>query len=150
MNSLGKSLLLPYTLMSLVLDFSQMILAVRNHLNRAISINMQNPEQQIIMQFFETLTLWGCPFSCPTPWCLWGWTSPRRSWLLGNLLIWPLWSSWSILNNHYLYNFSENSLSGEVLALTLHLSAFGAGLHPDGTGWTKYLKMAFIMILNNP
>ena len=47
------SLLLPYTLMSLVLDFSQMILAVRNHLNRAISINMQNPEQQIIMKFLE-------------------------------------------------------------------------------------------------
>ena len=29
MNSLGKSLLLPYTLMSLVLDFTQMVLDVR-------------------------------------------------------------------------------------------------------------------------
>ena len=47
------SLLLSYTLMSLVLDFSQMVLAVRNHLNRAILIILQNPEQQMIMQFFE-------------------------------------------------------------------------------------------------
>ena len=44
-NSLGKSLLLSYTLMSLVLDFSQMVLAVRNHFNRAILIILNNPEQ---------------------------------------------------------------------------------------------------------
>ena len=30
--------------------------------------------------------------------------------------------------------FSKNSLSGEVLALALHLGVFGAGLHPDGPG----------------
>ena len=39
--------------MSLVLDFSQMVLAVRNHLNRAILIILQNSEQQMIMHFFE-------------------------------------------------------------------------------------------------
>ena len=44
---------MPYTLVSLGLDFSQMVLAVRNHLNRAILIILQNPEQQMIMQFFE-------------------------------------------------------------------------------------------------
>ena len=30
--------------------------------------------------------------------------------------------------------FSSDSLSGEVLALALHLGVFGAGLHPDGLG----------------
>merc|ERR1712121_361164 len=28
------------------------------------------------------------PCSCPTPWCLWCWTSPRWSWLSGNTLKW--------------------------------------------------------------
>ena len=34
-QALGKSLLLPYTLVSLVLDFSQMVLALRKHLYTA-------------------------------------------------------------------------------------------------------------------
>ena len=42
-NSLGKSLLLSYTLMSLVLDFSQMVLAVRKHLKIAKIIIPNNP-----------------------------------------------------------------------------------------------------------
>ena len=43
-----------------------------------------------------------------------------------------------ILNNpeqpQYKCNFSQNSVSGEVLALALHIGVFGAGLHPDGPG----------------
>ena len=34
-QSLGMSLLLPYTMVSLALDFSQMVLAVRKHLKMA-------------------------------------------------------------------------------------------------------------------
>ena len=75
------SLLLPYTLVALVLDFTQMVLAVRKHLEVAIIVILNNPEQPILMHF-----------------C------------------------------------SKNSLSGVVLALALHLGAFGAGLHPDGPG----------------
>ena len=37
------SLLLPYTLMSLVLDFSQMVLAVRKHLKIAKIFILNNP-----------------------------------------------------------------------------------------------------------
>ena len=74
------SLLLPYTLMSLVLDFSQMVLAVWKHLKMAIVIILNNSEQPKLMHFF----------------------------------------------------FSKNSLSVEVLALALHLGAFGNGLQPDG------------------
>ena len=36
------------------------------------------------------------------------------------------------------------------LALALHLGVFGAGLHPDGPGCLKHLKVAIIIILNNP
>ena len=89
-HSLGKFLLLPYTLVSLLLDFIQMALAVWKHLEMAIVIILNNPEQPMIMQFFQKFTLWESPCSCPTPWCLWGWTSPRWSWLSGNILIWPL------------------------------------------------------------
>ena len=42
---MGKSLLLPYTLVSLVLDFTQMVLAVRKHLEMAIIIILNNPEK---------------------------------------------------------------------------------------------------------
>ena len=36
---------------------------------------------------------------------------------------------------HLLFlQFLKKSLSGEVLALALHLSVFGAGLQPDGPG----------------
>ena len=45
------SLLLPYTLVSLVLDFSQMVLAVRKHLDMAIMIILNNLEQPLLMQF---------------------------------------------------------------------------------------------------
>ena len=43
-NSLGKSLLLSYTLMSLVLDFTQMVLAVGKNLEVAILVILNNPE----------------------------------------------------------------------------------------------------------
>ena len=89
-HSLGKPLLLPYTLVSLVLDFTQMVLAAQKHLEMAITMILNNPEQPLLMQFFQKFTLWGSPCSCPTPWCLWGWTSPRWSWLSGNTLKWPL------------------------------------------------------------
>ena len=79
-HSLGKSLVLPYTLVSLVLDFTQMVLDVGKHLNMAILNILNNLEQPILC------------------------------------------------------NFSKHSLSGEVLALCLHLGVFGAGLHPDGPG----------------
>ena len=46
-HSLGKSLLLPYTLVSLVLDFTKMVLAVRKHLEMAIIIILNNPESLI-------------------------------------------------------------------------------------------------------
>ena len=42
MNSLGKSLLLPYTLMSLVLDFSQMVLDVQKNLKPSQFIILDN------------------------------------------------------------------------------------------------------------
>ena len=51
-HSLGKSLLLPYTLVSLVLDFTQMVLAVQEHLEMAIVIILKNPDQPLLMQFF--------------------------------------------------------------------------------------------------
>ena len=69
-NPLGMSLFLPYTLVSLVLDFTQMVLAVRKHLEMAIIIILKNPEQPLLMQFFQKFTPWGSPCSCPTPWCL--------------------------------------------------------------------------------
>ena len=78
---MGKSLVLPYTLVSLGLDFTQMVLAVHKHLEMAIIFILKNPEQPISMQFFQKFTLWGSPCSCHTSWCLWCWTSPRWSWL---------------------------------------------------------------------
>ena len=42
-----------------------------------------------------------------------------------------------------------NAAYGEVLALALHLGVFGAGLHPDGAGCLKHLKVAIMIILNN-
>ena len=41
-HSLGKSLVLPYTLVSLALDFTQMVLAVRKHLGMDILIILNN------------------------------------------------------------------------------------------------------------
>ena len=41
-QALGMPLLLPYTLVSLVLDFSQMVLAVRKHLKMAKIIILNN------------------------------------------------------------------------------------------------------------
>ena len=52
-------MLLPYTLGSLGLDFTQMVLAVRKHLDMAIMIILNNLEQPILMQFFQKFTLWG-------------------------------------------------------------------------------------------
>ena len=52
-HSLGKSFLLPYTLVFLGLDFTQMVLAVGKHLDMAISIILNNLEQPLIMQYFE-------------------------------------------------------------------------------------------------
>ena len=40
-------MLLPYTLVSLVLDFTQMVLAVGKHLEMAIIIILINPEQPL-------------------------------------------------------------------------------------------------------
>ena len=51
-HSLGKSLLLPCTLVSLVLDFTQIVLAFRKHLEMAIIIILNNLEQPLLMQFF--------------------------------------------------------------------------------------------------
>ena len=51
-QSLGKSLLLPCTLVSLVLDFTQIILAFQKHLEMAILIILNNPDQPLSMQFF--------------------------------------------------------------------------------------------------
>ena len=42
-HSVGKSLLLPYTLMSLVLDFTQMALCVQKHIRMAIIMILNNP-----------------------------------------------------------------------------------------------------------
>ena len=44
-HSLGKFLLLPCPLVSLVLDFTQMILAIQKHLEMAFIITLNNPEQ---------------------------------------------------------------------------------------------------------
>ena len=43
-HSLGKSLLLLYTLVSLVQDFTQMVLAVGKNLEVAILVILNNPE----------------------------------------------------------------------------------------------------------
>ena len=43
-HSLGKSLLLPYTLVSSVKDFTQMVLEVRKNLELAILVILNNPE----------------------------------------------------------------------------------------------------------
>ena len=48
-------MVLPYTLVSLVLDFTQMVLAVRKHLEMAIIIILNNPEQPLLMQFFQKI-----------------------------------------------------------------------------------------------
>ena len=42
-----------------------------------------------------------------------------------------------ILNNYYYCNYLKKSISGDDLALALHLGVFGAGLHPDGPGCPK-------------
>ena len=55
------SLVLPYTLMSMGLDFTQVVLAVRKHLGMAIIFILKNPEQPILIQFFQKFTLWGSP-----------------------------------------------------------------------------------------
>ena len=125
------SLLLPYTLMSLVLDFSQMVLAVRNHLNRAILIILQNPEQQMIMQFFEKNNSLGMSLFLPYTLVSLGLDFTQMVLDVRKNLK-P--TQFYMLNNLYLYIFSKNSLSGEVLALALHLGVFGAGPHPDGPG----------------
>ena len=86
-------MLLPYTLVCLVLDFTQIVLAVLKHLEMAIMIILNNPEQPLLMQLFQKFTPWGSPCSCPTPWCLWGWTSPRWSWMSGKTSNQPILSS---------------------------------------------------------
>ena len=50
-------MLLPYTLVSLGLDFTQMVLAVGKHLDMAIMIILNNIEQPILIQFFQKFTL---------------------------------------------------------------------------------------------
>ena len=50
---MGKSLLLPYTLVSQVLVFTQMVLAVLKHLEMDIIIILNNPEEPLLMQFFQ-------------------------------------------------------------------------------------------------
>ena len=72
-----------------------MVLVVQKHLEMAIIIILNNPEQPLLMQFFQKFTLWGSPCSCPTPWCLWGWTSPRWSWMSGKTLNQPSFTCWT-------------------------------------------------------
>ena len=52
-------MLLPYTLVSMVLDFTQMVLAVRKHLEMAIIIILNNPEQPLLVQFFPKINSLG-------------------------------------------------------------------------------------------
>ena len=49
-----------------------------------------DPWQLLLLQLAKKFNPWGCPCSCPTPWCLRCWSSPRWSWLSGNTLKWPL------------------------------------------------------------
>ena len=60
-------MVLPYTLASLVLDFTQMVLAVEKHLEMAIIIILKNPEKPLLMPFLQkfimaftkmVLTIW--------------------------------------------------------------------------------------------
>ena len=46
-------MLLPYTLVSLGLDFTQMVLAVRKNLEMDIIIILNNSEQPLLMQIFQ-------------------------------------------------------------------------------------------------
>ena len=64
-HSLGKSLLLPDTLVSLVLDFTQMVLAVRKHLEMAIIIILNNPEQPLLVKYFPNTHSLGKSFLLP-------------------------------------------------------------------------------------
>ena len=45
-----------------------------------------------------------------------------------------MYEEFSDYSEPQLMQFPQNLLSGEVLALALHLGVFGAGLHPDGPG----------------
>ena len=58
-QSLGKTLLLPYTLVSLLLDFTQKVLAVQKYFEIAIMIIQNNLEQPLLMQFFKKNNSWG-------------------------------------------------------------------------------------------
>ena len=46
-------MVLPYTLVSLGLDFTQMVLAVRKNLEMDIIIILNNSEQPLLMQIFQ-------------------------------------------------------------------------------------------------
>ena len=119
-HSLRKSLLLSNTLVSLVLDSTQMVLAVRKHLEMAIIIILNNPAQPLLMQIFQKFTLWGSPWSCPTPWCLWGWTSPRWSWLRVPAVAFLLISSHFrvvLFFHHHFQNFFHFSTHQRALVL---------------------------------
>ena len=72
-------------------------------------IILNNLEQPILIQFFQKFTLWGSPCSCPTPWCLWGWTSPRWSWMSGKTLNQPSFTCWTTFAST---TFSKNQSLG--------------------------------------
>merc|ERR1711994_1192950 len=93
-----------------------MVLVVLKHLEMAIIIILNNHEQPLLMQSFQKFTFWGSPCFCPTPWCLWGWTSPRWSWMSGKTFK-P--TQFYMLNNLCFNNFSKKSIPGDVRAQVL-------------------------------
>ena len=98
-------------------DFTKMVLAVQKHLEITFKINLNNPKQPLLLQFFQKFTLWGSPCSCPTPWCLCWWNTPRWSWPRDTLK-WPLLSSWKNPEQPLLMQFFQKIHSlGKSLVL---------------------------------
>ena len=67
-------------------------------------------EQTLLQQLSQKINPLACPYSCPTPWCLWCWTSARWSWSPANTCM----ANIIILNNSYYCNFSKKSISEDV------------------------------------
>ena len=121
------SLLLSYTLVSSVLDFSQMVLAVQKHLSMAnksyltTPVNATFPKNQSLgMSLLLPYTLMSLVLDF-SQMVLAVWKHLKMA-----IIIIP--------NNPCYKNFPKKLITWHVLALALHLGVFGAGLHPDGPG----------------
>ena len=67
-QALGMALLLPNTLVSLVLDFTQMVLAVRKHLEMAIKYHPEQSWTTLINAIFPKIHSLGKSLLLPYTW----------------------------------------------------------------------------------